>query len=250
MLMWAGSIVHEVIAESLNRFTMSGKMADANTLKTIARQKLRSGWIEAINKEWQKQPKKTNLAELYYGNGKTLPKEQTENIKNRVNTCLDAFANSNILKEILTIPYMDWKPIDKLDSFTHNNLKIWCAIDFAYTDQNGILRIIDWKTGKESANSLQTQLSCYAFYAAEKWFAEPKKIRIFGIFLKENARISSYNLNPEIMFQAQEEIITSAKAMREKLYDPQNNLAKEEDFPLCDKPYICNNCNYKEICSK
>ena len=246
--MWAGTIVHQTIAEALNRFAQKSAPIQAGELQARAQQKMRAGWVESVNRDWQRTPKKTNLHELYYGNGKNLPREQTDRIRDRVNGGLAAFAGSDVLREILATPYVAWKPVDQLDSFLLNSLKVWCAIDFAYTDPAGGLRILDWKTGAEDKDALQTQLACYALYAADKWFARVENVRLLGVFLGDNARVSEYQVTPEIIVEAQDRILVSAAAMRAKLVDVRTNTAREEDFPVCANERICRYCNYREVC--
>ncbi len=246
--MWGGSIVHEVIAEALNRYARGGKGIKVGELQARARQKLRQGWVEAVSREWLTSPKKTNLHGLYYGNGKTLPREKTEHIKEKIYQSLAAFANSAVLQEILSVPYMSWKPVDVLDSFLLHDLKIWCAVDFAYTDAKGILHIVDWKTGAEN-DGLKTQLACYALYAGERWMAPLDSVRLYGIFLNENARVSEYEVSPEDFIDAQDDILSSADDMLAKLDDVNTNRAKEEEsFEICNNGRICYNCNFREIC--
>lgn len=246
--MWGGSIVHEVIAEALQRFTRNAHPIAAGELQAQGRQKLRAGWVEAVNGDWRKNAKKTNLYELYYGNGQKLPPEQTERLKARVYECLAHFAESAVLQEILSVPYLQWKPIDKLDSFIMDALKIWCAVDFACMDAAGRLRIIDWKTGGEDAEALKLQLACYAFYAGERWAVRPDAVRVSGIFLREKARCSDYALTPEVLVDARDRILTSAARMRELLVDVARNAAQEEDFPVCQQERSCRRCNFREIC--
>ncbi|MBT3375582.1 MAG: hypothetical protein HN742_38775 [Lentisphaerae bacterium] len=246
--MWAGTIVHETIADALNRYSRNNSPIQAGELQAIARQKLRSGWVESVNGEWLQRPKRTNLHELYYGDGKSLPKEQTERTKERVYGALAAFADAQILHEILTVPYMNWKPVDQLDSFRLQDLKVWCAVDFAFTDPAGGLRIIDWKTGGEHREALRVQLACYALYAAEKWFAAIENVKLQGVFLNENARVSTYEVAPDILVEAQDHILSSAADMRGKLLDVAANTAREDDFPCCEKEHICRYCNYREVC--
>ncbi len=248
--MWAGSIVHEVIAEALTRYSRNPGPVKAGELQARARQKLRAGWLEAVNKDWLRRPKKTNLHSLYYGNGKTLPPEQTEDAKQRVYSCLEAFADSHILKQIQSINYLAWKPIDQLDSFMLDGLKIWCAVDFAFTDAAGLLQIIDWKTGAEKSDAIRTQLACYAYYAREKWLVCPENTRLKGVFLRENARVSEYESSPELLIEARDTILTSAAEMRACLVDVENNVAREEDFPVCEHDWPCTRCNYREVCPK
>ena len=246
--MWAGTIVHETIAEALNRFAQKGTPIQVGDLQARARTKLREGWLQAVNREWLQYPKRTNLHELYYGNGKTLPKERTDRMRDRVYQCLAAFVDSAVLREILATPYLHWKPADKLDSFSLSGLKVWCAIDFAYADPAGGLRILDWKTGAEQKAALQTQLACYALYAAEKWFSRIESVRLYGVFLTEGARVSEYTVSPEIIVEAQDRILTSAAAMRAKLTDQATNTAREDDFPGCGEARTCRWCNYREVC--
>jgi hypothetical protein len=248
LAMWAGTIVHETVAEALNRFARSGTRITAGELQRRARIKLRNGWVEAVNREWERNPKKTNLFELYYGNGKTLPREKTERVKERVYGALEAFADSDILARILATPYLNWQPVDTLDSFQLDGLKVWCAIDFAYVDPAGAMRIIDWKTGGEKPEALRLQLGCYALYACEKWHANPETVRLHGVFLGEGARVSDYAADPAMLVETKDRILSSAAQMREPLRDAAANLAAEEDFPGCGDARICRWCNYRGVC--
>ena len=250
MEMWAGSIVHETIAESLERYARRSTPIRTADLQARARQKLRRGWKEAVNRDWQHSPKKTNLHGLYYGNGRTLPRHRTERVRDRVYGCLQAFADAEILREIQATPYLNWKPVDKLDWFLVDGLKVWCAVDFAFVDPAGNLRILDWKTGREDAEALKTQLACYAFFAGEKWFTKPEEIRVSGVFLRENARVAEYDLSPDAMIDARDRILTSAATMREKLSDVARNEAAEDDFAFCENERTCVRCNFREVCPR
>ncbi len=248
MPMWAGSIVHETIADALKRFARDGHHIAAGELQARARQKLRAGWIEAVNRRWLQAPKRTNLHELYYGNGKTLPAEQTERIKARVYNALEHFATSEILQQILAAPYVDWKPVDQLDSFSLQGLKVWCAVDFAYIDPARQLRIIDWKTGADTGETIRTQLACYALYAAEKWFTPIEDVRLYAVFLGDNDHVREYACSAEDLVEAQDRVLTSAAEMRSKLSDVARNAAEEQNFPCCENERTCRRCNYREVC--
>lgn len=246
--MWAGGVVHETIGEALDRFARTGQAITPGELQARARTRLRSGWLEAVNREWLARPKKTNLHELYYGNGQSLPKETTDGVKERVYACLAAFSVSPILREIQATPYLNWKPIDTLDTFSLDGLNVWCAIDFAYADPAGTLRVIDWKTGSEDRESLTTQLACYALYAAEKWFTALERLRLYGVFLREQARVSEYPVRAEMLVDTKDRILTSAAAMRDLLDDVTANCASEERFAGCQNEHVCRRCNFRQVC--
>lgn len=249
MPMWAGSIVHDVIAEALRRFSFKHTPIRAGELQAEARRKLRKGWSDAVGRKWVQTPKTTNLHELYYGNGKSLPREQTDRIKAKIYDCLKSFAESAILKEILSIPFINWKPVDKLDSFlVEDSLKIWCAVDFAFIDPSGTLRILDWKTGGEQADGMKTQLACYALYAASEWHMPFDAQRVGAVFLGEGARVAEYALEPADLVEAKNAILTSAAEMRARLVDVPGNVAVEEDFHPCGNERRCRRCNFLEVC--
>jgi hypothetical protein len=248
--MWAGTIVHETIAEALGRYARKRYPIQAGELQARAREKLRSGWVEAVSQQWLTSPKKTNLHELYYGNGRSLPRERTERIRDRVNLSLTSFAESEALRELLAVSYLNWKPVDQVDSFLLDRLKVWCAVDFAFVDPAGQLRILDWKTGQEKPETVQTQLACYTFYAQEKWFAPPERVRVAGVFLMEKARVREYPVTPEVLVEAQDRILTSAADMRATLVDATANRAREEDFALSPADRPCRRCNYRAVCPR
>lgn len=248
--MWSGSIVHDVIAEALHRYALKGAVIRTGELQARAREKLRAGWRDAVNRAWQTSPKKTNLFRLYYGNGRTLPPQQTERTKTRVYNCLEAFALSDVLTDITSVSHLNWHPVDTLDSFAMDGLKIWCAIDFAYQDPTGKTRILDWKTGGEDEEALRLQLACYAFYVNDVWHVPPEQQRLMGVFLREQARISEYDLPPEAMLEARQTIVDSAAEMRSCLVDVPNNTAREEDFPLAASDRPCRRCSYRGACPK
>ncbi len=254
MEIWAGGIVHAVIKEALNRHAQKQVPVRAGELQARARQMLRGGWLEAVNREWEKRPKRTNLFDLYYGNGKSVPPERSEKIKDRVYGALEAFAGAEILREILAVPYMSWKTVDTLESFVLDDaqgLKVWCAIDFAYVAPSGLLQIVDWKTGGENAEALQVQLGCYALYAGGKWHVPVERMELKAVFLNEGARVGRYEVSPQVIVDTREHILGSAAAMREKLRDPAANLPLDEDnFALAARDFTCRHCNFRAACPR
>jgi hypothetical protein len=253
MDIWAGGIVHQVVKEALNRYAQKQAPIRAGELQARARQILRGGWVEAVNREWEKRPKRTNLYDLYYGNGKTVPPERSERIKAKVYDALEAFAESAILKEVLSVPYMNWKTVDTLESFSLDDmldLKIWCAIDLAYIDADGILQIVDWKTGRENHEALQVQLGCYALYANHKWHTPLERLRLQAVLLNDQAKIARYETSAQLIIDTKDHILNSAAAMRAKLTDVSANFAEEESFAVCQSEQPCNYCNFREVCPR
>ena len=247
--LWGGAIVHDVVKAALKSYhDEAQEFPTVEQLQTKALQMLRAGWKEAVGRLWESTPKSTNLFELYYGNGKTLPKEQTDRLKNSVFEALENFSHSAVLKEIMALPLDSWLSIDKLTSFQIDGTKVWCALDFAWRDADGNIQIIDWKTGGEHSESLRQQLGCYGLYAMETWKVGAEQIKPSGVFLNDGGRRSHYSVDATLLFNVKDQILQSIQNMRSVLKDKDKNEAEEEDFPFAESPDSCLTCPFREIC--
>ena len=254
LVLWAGSIVHETIKDALSLTAATGERIPLAKLQENAVIKMRNGWREALDKKWLVSPKRTNIFELYYGDGENygecrhLPRETTDAIKQRVLDCMEGFFYSPAVKEIHQTPPSQWQPIDTLDSFELDGIKVWCAPDFAFQDAEGVFHILDWKTGEENVRTISQQLACYALFAMNKWNVSLERIRIQGVFLKDGGRVRTYDLNQESIDTVTKQIHDSYNAMREKLTDADANVAEEENFPRRLLESRCANCQFRRIC--
>ena len=257
LALWGGSIVHDVIKTYLSRARSDQMPFSVGELQEAARQLLRRGWVESAKGAWQSNPKRAvHLFEHYYGDGTNrLPAEQTEALKQRVFEALESFCNSETVAELLALPYANWKSIDVLNSFQPEGvdgepLKVWSAIDLAYVDCEGMLHIVDWKTGAEHREELVRQLQCYALYAMQEWRTPLERLRLEGVFLNDGGLRKPFHPTPESLAMARKYIGNSAKAMRARLRDADANTAAEEDFPPTGvEKDACRTCPYRQLCS-
>ena len=259
--LWGGSIVHEVIREALAQFGMQRRPIDVNELQNAARALLRKGWVESRDHAWEKDPKRAvNLFEHYYGEGREIPREETDSLKASIYTALDNFVHCDVLAELMKMPSQNWVEIDRLENFIGGELpaddrapaiplKVWCAIDLGYFDAQGVLHIIDWKTGTEHKEELRLQLACYALYAMKKYQLPLEKIELGGVILNDGGRLSPYTISHENLVTATDQMLKSACAMRGKLLDVEANTANEEDFDFTANPAFCNTCPYRQVCA-
>ncbi len=248
MILWAGGLVHDTIKDALAYYSKTRRWPTVEETQNHARTQMRADWRDAIDKAWLQYPKKTNIAELYYGNGRTLPREQTDAIKARVFEALDNFHHSAAVKQLLATPVERWLTIDTLDSFLIDDCKIWCAIDFAFRDEDGFIHIIDWKTGAENRLSLRQQLGCYGLYAMEKWSVTPEALHASGVFLNDGGRTSGYPIDAELLVSVKDQILCSIRSMKAKLRDADHNLADEDDFEFTQDTTTCLNCPFRQVC--
>ncbi|MCQ2396868.1 MAG: PD-(D/E)XK nuclease family protein [Lentisphaeria bacterium] len=261
--LWGGAIVHDVIKDCLIEFQSRRVLPELSALQEAARAKLNAGWKQSRSKAWQQDPKRNaNLFEHYYAqDGEQVPPEEIAALRAKVFDALESFRNCEILTNIEHLDATQWGTIDTLTNFVVGELpaqenapalplKIWCALDFSYMDNDGILHIVDWKTGTEHRDELRLQLACYALFAMHTYKLPLEKISLEGVFLNDGGRLSTYEIKNESIVSGKDQILNSALAMRAKLRDPVENLAEEDDFLCTTNPAFCATCPYQQICPR
>lgn len=259
--LWGGSVVHQVIQEALRQMRESRLPPTLDQLQQRARALLNTGWKQSRDKLWQQDPKRNvNLFEHYYAReGGEITREEIDALKEKVFNALEGFLSSGVLQEVLPLDATRWGQIDMLNSFVAGELpatenapalplKVWCALDFSYVDPEGVLHILDWKTGTEHREELRLQLACYALYAMDALHFPLEKLLLMGVFLNDSGRISTYEISFESLVNAKSQILNSAQAMRNCLRDPVANLAEEETFPCAANPQCCTRCPFLQAC--
>lgn len=259
--LWGGSIVHDVIRDCLKEFQATRVLPEVSALQEKARAKLNLGWKQSRNREWEKDPKHcTNLFEHYYAQeGQQVSNEEIAALRSKVFDALESFRNCDVLAAIQNLDNSHWGTIDLLSSFIVGELpateiapalqlKVWCALDFSYMDNDGILHIVDWKTGNEHKEELRQQLACYALYAMQTHHIPLERLSLEGVILNDGGRISTYEIKNDAIIAAKDQILNSANAMRAKLRDQVNNIAEEDDFLCTTNPAFCATCPYRQVC--
>ncbi len=263
LILWGGSLAHQVAADALKAHAAGSPMPDVAALQERAVQLLRKGWIESVRREWLADPKRRlNLFEHYYGDGRTVDRDLTDALKARVLDAVASFRQSDTLAEAMAQPVRNWLSIEALDQFTCGELPpsqeggapvpvpVWCALDFAYMDGDGKLHIVDWKTGSEHKEELRLQLACYALYAMGKWRLPLESLVLQGVFLNDGGRASFYEMGSETLVAAKDQMLNNARAMREALQNPEENVAAEADFPCNASGGACATCPFLKVCPR
>jgi CRISPR/Cas system-associated exonuclease Cas4 (RecB family) len=242
---FAGKVVHEVVALSLNRHRY-GTEATLEGAQETALRLLREGFRQSRDGLHRQDPKnKTGLFEHEYA--EPLRDADWKGMRNRVFTCLRNFFASDIRGIILDTRIENWLPIDHLDSFSFEGTKIHVAPDFALRNLQGNALVIDWKTGRPGDGGDRTQLVCYGLFAREKWGIEPRRaIGELHYLLTGDSDV--FTLDERILEEGQDYIRRSIAAMRELLEDPASNRAARERFPMTENRSTCTRCNYRRLC--
>ncbi len=197
-------------------------------------------------KEWEKRPSKhTMLHSVYYADGPSS--EAIALAKDRIESSLFGYLNSQTLADLQSDPKPTVKHIDTLDTFKVNNSTIYGVPDLHYRRSDGTHIIVDWKTGG-AAETVQAQLLTYALYVQSQ---DPTSIN--SPFVGRVEYISQATHQDVVLSQAdidaQSTVIQASIAeMKEKLHDPQRNIAKAmKHFPLKADTSACHTCPFYQL---
>lgn len=240
---WAGDIVHKGIEETLRK-VRARQPIDFQSLTSAAISRLRTGWTQSKNEQWRLDPKRyVNLFEHYYQ--REVPRERTDEIKQRVLQCLENFWRSPVFAWIQQTQPTDWKSLEDFQEFQLGRFTITVKMDLAL-ERDGMLYICDWKTGQQDGKDM-TQMACYALYAMKVWGYRLDQIKIVLAYLRENV-FQEYQPSPEEIIEAQDRILESCYGMQASLTDPVANLASIENFPMTLERWRCQRCAFWEVC--
>ncbi len=248
---WIGDIVHQVI-----KWVLESKVGDNTTLFTEGRdipydeanaavkKLLMKTWEQSRSKAWKSKVKDNlNLFEHYYRC--ELGRNQLKVKLEKVRKSIDNFYHTGLLEIFSKLPRENFLRIDQLDSFDFEGVKVFAVPDFAVSE-GGEYFLYDWKTGKQNEKDIW-QLSCYQYYAVNKWEVSAEKVKIVPVYLTQEETLPSPIKALELE-KVKDYIHQSLKKMRDILIDPKENIADINNCPETTETWRCKNCKFQEIC--
>jgi len=127
-------------------------------------------------------------------------------------------------------------------------LKAYCKVDFAFPLGETIY-VLDWKTGKSDEIKHRKQLLGYVHYVMEHYKVPAQAVKAGLAYVgRENRELETEFDSSEV-----EEFKTQLSRETDEMYryclDVQENVPLGiEHFTPCNKPNVCRQCNYQEVC--
>ncbi|MFH1024377.1 MAG: PD-(D/E)XK nuclease family protein [Planctomycetota bacterium] len=244
--LWTGERVHECIERCLRNLRRGIRpMTEAEAVAaTLAL--MREDFSGSRRGGFWKNPKSCGLFEHAYG--VKTPDAYWKEAAGHVTACLTVFYRSAIYARIQALPKKQWLELEEFSSFPLDGVKIHVKLDFAGREGDDVV-IYDWKTGTSDTRRSGLQLACYGFYAAAKWKAEPKHLRLVEFNLAAN-REHIHPVSAADLDAVKTYIRGSIRDMKLLLDDPETNTASEEKFPLVETDAPCGQCNYRMVCTR
>jgi CRISPR/Cas system-associated exonuclease Cas4 (RecB family) len=240
--MWAGNLVHDAIERFLRTHDAVPPAGEQDAfVRSVVHSVMVGDWRES-----EAGSPRFRLFEHEYA----VPVEQEDKriAVNVVMRSLRNFFRSETLARALAVGRERWLALEDLVSFHVGEVEVFLRMDLAYREYDGRVVIVDWKTGRREGRFNEVQVAAYALYAAEKgWVSAPEEIETELAYLVI-PRAARRKVDRRKVDHARRFIEKSATSMRALLLDPEQNLARMEDFPRVDRPPVCRRCNFRRLC--
>jgi hypothetical protein len=240
--LWAGSVVHETIEALLKeRDAPPGELEQQAIVHATVHGRMLGDWRDS-----EAGSPRFRLFEHEYET--PVEAEDKKIVVGIVRRSLRNFFSSPTLADAFAAGRANWLSIEDLVSFKVGETEVFLRMDLAYRRRDGRVVIVDWKTGRGEGRFSEVQLAGYALYAARQgWAASPEEIETELAYLAL-PRYVRRTLDAQKLERARAFIERSASRMKTLLFDPFQNLARLEDFPMIDRPQLCRRCNFRKLC--
>jgi hypothetical protein len=253
----AGDLVHRSIAEFFQRRDQ-GEELTLDEARAFVVQGLRGKYKESRDGAWKAKPAKLcRLAEHHYQEPQIdeatgAAGDYGKRYVDRMERCVTSFFTSPELADVRSSEPGTWLACEEISTFELLGTKIYAVPDFAYRASDGLVHILDWKTGQPRPED-RFQLDVYALYAREKWGAAPESIVAEDVYLEHGERHAT-RFTADSLAETMERIEATLAPMREAHFDAARGVGDPRRFPTLElgtpAAAQCRGCNYRELCDR
>jgi integrase len=247
--MWVGDHVHRTLKQVLHALKAGqpGPAEDAAVASML--DAMRADFKASRSKLYRSNPKAKSCAFFEHEYDQAVPDADWKAAAEKAEQSVRAFMKSDMLQALRALPAADWLEIEEFSGFPLDGLRILVQLDAAYR-KDGVIHVIDWKTGRRADEANELQLACYALYAMHQWKVEPAQVSC-TLFYLPSCESTQWTPSPERLESVKEHAHESADEMLFPLTDPQNNVADDEDvFEMTEDERACRRCNFLRVCPK
>lgn len=224
-------------------------LPSAEGLEAATRASLRAAWQSSKDHrtQFEDRPKDWVMLRSFYLKGGPPPEVEVARVNQKLAPCL---------RNLLAVPH--WQRLAEcgrsgcveIPTFGHfllNEVKVFAAGDLAYV-HDGVLFLIDWKTGrKEGDQELQVLLSIHALRRQQPFLATlPARGNLHYLAAGRDVEVTP---GADLEELVTETVSSGVRQMRRRLRDPEVNAPFEEAEYERRESALCPICNYAPLCT-
>jgi hypothetical protein len=235
-----GNTVHDTMATLARRLQRTAKQIDAEKFLAFGR------GIAA------KQFSERTFTEVYYGDVAAL---EVEPLFDKIERCLRNFLRSR---------WHSWLTGDALRFRTQwviepgdygetriGGYKAYCKVDFAFPTADGLIHILEWKTGRPDRARHNAQLRGYVAYATDAFAKAPVNMRPHLVYLDDPYEERTLPMTDKDLDHMATVVREQTGEMYEYCADHEQNVPLPRDrFELTEQTTLCRHCNFRELCDR
>lgn len=232
-----GNIVHDTLKTLLERLLVAEGPVDE------------ARFLEYARRKTQEYCSARTFAEVYYGDRTRV---DAEAVFGDVRTSLENFLASERYRWITAKALANktgWVIEPPGYGETRiDGMKAYCKVDFLFPVE-GLIHILDWKTGRQDERKHRKQLLGYALWASYHVARDPAVIRPAIAYLQPAYREMAITFNEFDLREFAARVRAETGEMHAYCQDAERNipLGKERFSPTANRA-VCPFCNYRELC--
>ena len=240
---WAGSVVHAAIGEALEQIR-GGARPTLDAVRRRTHELMRAQFRASRQGAYRLNPKR-NPGLVEHELKLAVPDDEWRRNWENAALSLQRFFEAGWPERARALAPGDWLPVDAVDSFLLDGIKVFAAPDFALREGKKLI-LVDWKTGQPREED-RDQVQGYALFAADKWQVPPENIVARLVYLGAGQEID-VDVAAGALDAFRAHFRASVEAMKACLRNPEANEAEMADFPCAEARERCRFCAFARLC--
>jgi len=244
----------DVRARELEAAARSGAVPpEADELETRTREALRQLWTRSKTGRaaFEARPNKVVMLRTLYMDQGTQP--ETDRLNQKAGPSMQGLLATSHWERLRACGDAGHVEVPDFASFRHDGVKVFAAPDLAYVHE-GVLHIIDWKTGRaDDSNPLQVLLQMWwtlETYPELAQAAADGSLELRGYLEYVVAgQTQEVETGPDFRDQAAEAVRAGIAQMRALLADPEQSSPLEMASFERRESGLCRSCNFAPVCA-
>ena len=238
----------DVRAQELEEAARGGAMLpEADELETRTREALRRLWTQSKEGRaaFEARPNRVTMLRSLYLEQDTQP--ETDRLNEKAGPSMRGLLAASHWERLQACGDAGRIEVPDFASFQHDGDKVFAAPDLAYV-HDGVLHVIDWKTGRED-DTQPTQVLLQMWWALDTYPGlEGLDIRGYLEYVAAG-RTRPVEAVVDFRGQAAETVRAGVAQMRALLADPERNIPLEMAAFERNESGLCRTCNFLPICA-